>query len=118
MSPRESPHEAEGRSAFVKSVWDRIRTHLVSEKHRIYEEIRNYPRPVAGCDQQFNYLLEERARISAELERMDRDCVESLTRGNPLELVEEFIRSSAYLNQDAAWRIRSHLEERSARQER
>jgi hypothetical protein len=109
MSSLESHPETDRRTAFVEAVWDRIRTHLVSEKHRIYEEIRNYPRPVAGCDQQFNYLLEERARISADLERMDRACAASLTGSNPLELVEAFIRSSSYLKGEAGHPLRSYL---------
>ena len=43
---------------------------LEAEKRRLYEEIRNYPTPIAGCDQQFNYLLEQQARIAAELHRI------------------------------------------------
>ena len=43
---------------------------LEAEKRRLYEEIRNYPTPIAGCDQQFNYLLEQQARIAAELNRI------------------------------------------------
>jgi hypothetical protein len=31
-------------------------------------EIAAYPRPIAGCDAQFNALLEERARLVKELE--------------------------------------------------
>jgi hypothetical protein len=50
---------------------ERIRSQLENEKQRLYEAIRNYPRPVAGCDQQFNYLLEERSRIVQELNRLD-----------------------------------------------
>lgn len=45
-------------------------TCLQSEKQRLYEEIRNYPTPIAGCDQQFNYLLEQQAQIIAELARV------------------------------------------------
>jgi hypothetical protein len=33
------------------------------------EEIRHYPGPIARCDQQLPALLEERARLMAELER-------------------------------------------------
>ena len=33
------------------------------------EEIRNYPGPIARCDQHLPALLEERARLMAELER-------------------------------------------------
>lgn len=45
-------------------------TCLQSEKQRLYDEIRNYPTPIAGCDQQFNYLLEQQAQIIAELARV------------------------------------------------
>lgn len=43
---------------------------LVAEKQRLYQEIRNYPTPIAGCDQQFNYLLEQQAAVAAELSRI------------------------------------------------
>ena len=29
----------------------------------IHEQIKNYPTPIAGCDEQFNFLLEERDRL-------------------------------------------------------
>jgi hypothetical protein len=43
---------------------------LEAEKQRLYEEIRNYPTPIAGCDQQFNHLLEQQARVASELSRL------------------------------------------------
>jgi hypothetical protein len=43
---------------------------LENEKRRINEEIRNYPTPIAGCDAQFNFLLEEQQRIVKELDRL------------------------------------------------
>jgi len=45
-------------------------TLLEAEKRRLYEEIRSYPTPIAGCDQQFNYLLEQQARVTAELKQV------------------------------------------------
>lgn len=48
---------------------EKAREHLESERHRVNEAIRNYPTPIAACDAQFNYLLEERARIVQELDR-------------------------------------------------
>jgi chorismate mutase len=33
------------------------------------QEIRNYPGPIARCDEQLPALLEERARLMAERER-------------------------------------------------
>lgn len=47
-----------------------LRDQLEQAKRAILQEIRNYPRPIAGCDQQFNYLLEERDRIADELSRL------------------------------------------------
>jgi hypothetical protein len=43
---------------------------LEAHRQRLYDEIRSYPTPIAGCDQQFNYLLEEQARVIAELRRL------------------------------------------------
>ena len=34
-----------------------------AELRRIADEIRSYPRPIAGCDAQFNHLLERRAEL-------------------------------------------------------
>jgi uncharacterized small protein (DUF1192 family) len=36
---------------------------------RLNEEIRHYPGPIARCDEHLPALLEERARILAELEK-------------------------------------------------
>jgi chorismate mutase len=36
---------------------------------QVNEEIRNYPGPSARCDQHLTALLEERARLMAELDR-------------------------------------------------
>ena len=41
------------------------------EKRRIDQEIRDYPTPIAACDAQFNFLLEERARIKQELVELE-----------------------------------------------
>ena len=41
--------------ALMDSVWNRIRDYLENERHRIYEEIKNYPTPIPACDAQFNY---------------------------------------------------------------
>ena len=43
---------------------------LEERKAQLYAEIKNYPTPIAGCDQQFNYLLEELAKVSGELARL------------------------------------------------
>jgi hypothetical protein len=40
---------------------------LQNEKALLVEEIRSYPRPIAGCDAQFNYLLARRDAIQRAL---------------------------------------------------
>ena len=84
----------------VESAWKRVRACLERERHRVYEEIKNYPRPIPACDVQFNYLLEERAGISEELERLEA-AEESRRCGDPGKVLEEFVRSSRYLAQES-----------------
>ena len=38
----------------------------------IYLQLKNYPTPIAGCDEQFNFLLAERGRLLDELEQLKR----------------------------------------------
>ena len=35
----------------------------------IYEQIKNYPTPITGCDEQFNFLLTERHRLWEMIEQ-------------------------------------------------
>ena len=36
---------------------------IAARLETIYEQIKNYPTPIAGCDEQFNFLLSERNRL-------------------------------------------------------
>jgi hypothetical protein len=56
------------------SAWLRLKVQSLSE------EIRNYPTPIARCDQQLPALLEERAKLMDELKTMET------TACNPLAL--------------------------------
>lgn len=46
---------------------------LECERREVAAEIRNYPGPIAGCDQQFNHLLERRAMLNREITRLTED---------------------------------------------
>jgi hypothetical protein len=70
---------------------------LENLRHGIFEEIRNYPRPVAGCDQQFNYLIEQRAKMADELERLERIHEQVMAGADAQGLLDEFLRSSDFL---------------------
>jgi hypothetical protein len=52
------------------SPWAELEDHLENARKSILAEIRSYPPPIAACDQQFNYLLEQRDRIADELNRL------------------------------------------------
>ena len=36
---------------------------IATRLEKIYEQIKSYPTPITGCDEQFNFLLEERDRL-------------------------------------------------------
>ena len=95
----------------IQTAWDKIRAQLETEKIRIYEVIGNYPPPIAACDQQFNYLLEERTRISRELDSLNKASIASLTIEDSIKLIDAFIRSSGYIDPEAEQTIRSYLKE-------
>lgn len=91
-----------GEFAPLKSVCEAISKQLENERHRVNGEIKNYPTPITACDAQFNYLLEERARIAEELGLLKALSLENLTRGAHLKLLGEFIASSNYIKNDVA----------------
>ena len=47
-----------------------IRARLTQRLRELNEEIRAYPQPIARCDAQLGGLVEARARIHAEIERL------------------------------------------------
>jgi hypothetical protein len=44
-------------------------------RQNILAEIGSYPRPVAGCDAQFNYLLDLRRRLDHALAALEEEVV-------------------------------------------
>jgi hypothetical protein len=103
--------------ASLNSIWRQIGAHLEAERQRIYEEIKTYPRPIPACDLQFKHLLEKRAGIFQELDRMDEMMRGALGIGLSLNIVAEFIRSSQYLGGEMKQRITSALEGSMSRSE-
>lgn len=112
MPPAKPQDERNSRQvALLEAVWSQIRGHLENQKQRIGEEIKHYPRPIPACDLQFNALLEERARVSQEVDRLHEAVEESLQGRDALQLLEEFLRSSSYLDAEAKQRITLDLQE-------
>jgi hypothetical protein len=95
----------------VRPLWANIRVLLENEKKRIYDEIRNYPPPIAGCDQQYNHLLEERTRILQELNRMHQTFEKSLVHPHAIKLLGEFVKASSFIGDEKKQEILSRLKE-------
>jgi hypothetical protein len=53
------------------SLREEIRAALEAARVRVTAAIGAHPRPVAGCDVEFNRLLEDRTRLVQELARLD-----------------------------------------------
>ena len=47
------------------------RARIKARLAELNEEIRGYPQPIARCDAQLGGLVEERARLQEELERLE-----------------------------------------------
>jgi hypothetical protein len=79
----------------IAKQWEVLRRRLVEEKRAVSAEIEAYPRPIAGCDAQFNHLLERRRLLFAELSRLE-DAISEGSLG-----VETFLRDSTCLDEAA-----------------
>ena len=89
----------------ARSPWAEIEDHLEDARRSILAEIRSYPPPIAACDQQFNYLLEQRDRIAGELGRLAAMRRDSSTGEPDLEALLDFINASDCIAHD----LKTHL---------
>ena len=56
----------------MKKISPKKETAAVERLQRIKDEIKHYPTPIAGCDEQFSFLLSERDRLTLELTEIRR----------------------------------------------
>lgn len=87
-----------------------LRGRLERERRRIAGEIGGYPRPIAGCDVQFNHLLEQRTKVARAL-----SAVNALTSGSPdgvrVQAAEAILAMPALVSADLTRALRRALEE-------
>ena len=55
----------------MKSGYEEMRRQLLQRRQAIAEEIGRHPRPITACDVHFNRLLEERAALSEQIDKLD-----------------------------------------------
>jgi hypothetical protein len=93
----------------MKSIWNEVREHLQNKRDGIRKEIGAYPTPIAGCDQQFNYLLEQRTRISRELARFDEAENACPSTDDSARALDAFLNSSSQVDAPITEDIRLRL---------
>ena len=99
----------------IQSAWSVIKDHLESKRDKLYAEIRNYPPPIPACDQQFNFLLAERTRMTQVLNQLDELAEKSLSHKNPIKLIDAFIQSSPDINDKEKQKIKHLLKRPTAK---
>ncbi len=78
-----------------------LHEHLERIKQPINEEIRNYPLPAAGCDAQYNHLIEQRGQLAKEISLLDKiDMAPALG---------EFVDASAFLDEETIKLIKDQM---------
>jgi len=83
-----------------------LKDYLQEMRDRIYEEIRIYPSPIPACDVQFNHLLEERTRLSKELDLVDDLLVQCYTGRVKKQAVKELIAFSNHIDDEMVARLK------------
>ena len=61
---------AKGKMIFMEKRSPKEKTALVERLQSIKDEIKHYPTPITGCDEQYNFLLSERDRLTLELTKI------------------------------------------------
>ena len=52
---------------------DKAKSDLEAAKRVLNEAINAYPTPIAGCDEQFNYLLQQKRRVLGALQALNAE---------------------------------------------
>ena len=86
------------RSDSLQAVCARLVAHLNDSRESILTEIRDYPTPIAGCDQQFNHLLEERDRVAHDLQLLQSLARNQAAHHDRCAKIRDLIESSDFLD--------------------
>ena len=85
---------------WIESAWEAIKEQLERKRGVILDDIAKYPHPIPACDQHYNYLLQERLRLSLELKRLKGAIDESMTSQNPRRSVQTFVENCPDISPD------------------
>ena len=96
----------------VVAAWSELKTHLDRRSKELSEEVRNYPTPIARCDEQLSKLIEQRSGAINELKRL---LEAAPARSGPLgrrrlEALEAYLmRPRAFPDDEVETALRSRL---------
>ena len=101
MQTEDTKRHADGRCDLspMESTIKKIEIYLEKRRIDINEEIRSYPTPIPACDAQFNYLLEQRTKLSQELDRL-HGIGSILSEESAMIQLIQFIESSDWIPSD------------------
>jgi len=80
-------------------ICSQVEAYLWQERERIYAEIHAYPPPIPACDAQFNYLIEKRAFVTQELNRVRALAGNGPYSDQQKQLLHEYVTTSQVLGQ-------------------
>ena len=90
-----------------------LREYLERAKRSVDEEIASYPKPIPRCDAQFNYLYEQRTRLSRALERATSGLADDGSMDGLVGSIMSFVESAPYSDEaeerDLKARLRADL---------
>jgi hypothetical protein len=93
MNPHKERLTGIGEAALL-APYDAVQEQLLQARTRILTEIQHYPTPIPHCDQHFNWLLEQRDTVSAELQALE-DLKERAAAA-----LTTFVQASQFLDAD------------------
>ena len=94
----------------IKAAVLSIKSHFEDERRRIASEMSEYPTPIPACDAQFNYLLEQRDRISQELRAVSELAAACLTSREGVGRVLSYLGTPPPIPPDLEGRLRRALD--------
>jgi hypothetical protein len=80
----------------LRAVVERIRGCMQRLKHVLDDEIRGYPTPIPRCDAQFNFLRQQRIRLSQDLLQASTAAANDTAPAALLNVLQRFIDAASY----------------------
>jgi hypothetical protein len=104
-----SQNEAKMSPPPERLLWDEVKEFLKQRGENLNQEVRNYPSPIAVCDEQLTDLLERRAKAVRARRRMDALAEQGLSRDDYAALVREFIEAPNYSRDETESNLKARL---------